>query len=309
MMSVKKIITSYMGEGLREQLLAIPEDFFDGIREIRIRAFKPVIILYKGQEFYISKEKKLVGDIELGYAATQQDILKILELITSYSMYAFEEELKNGYITLSGGHRVGISGKTILESGLVKSIKNINCLNFRISHEIIGCGNAVLNFVTQPSLMHTMVISPPGCGKTTLLRDLVRLISNMGQTVGVVDERSEIAGCYMGVAQNDVGIRTDVLDGCPKAEGMLMLLRSMSPKVIAVDEIGKEKDIFAIEDIINAGVKLICTAHGKSVEDLRLKPNLSSLLNKRIFDRFIILGQGGSVLSVLDKDYKEMMNK
>lgn len=282
-LNTKKIILSYLSEGIKEIINEIDEKSFELIEEIRVRVNKPIIIKTK------EKEKVFL------YKPTPHEISKILELISNYSLYAFEEELKNGYITLTGGHRVGITGRAVLENGVVKTIKNINGFNIRISHEVKGCGNKVLPYIVNGEVKHTIIISPPCCGKTTLLRDLARQISNgvdgivKGQAVSIVDERSEIAGCYMGIPQNDVGIRTDILDGCPKDYGMLLLLRSMAPKVIIVDEIGRHSDIHAIDSIINAGVKVICSVHGDSIDDILKKPVLSEFVNKNILERFVVL--------------------
>ncbi len=224
-----------------------------------------------------------------------------MEYISNYSLYAFEEELKQGFITITGGHRVGIAGKAVLEENRIKSIKHISFINIRLSHQIKGCGEKVIPLLMEEgNCCHTLIISPPCCGKTTLLRDIIRLISDgidgrEGLTVGVVDERSEIGACYMGVPQNDLGIRTDVLDCCPKAKGMLMLIRAMSPRVIAVDEVGSAEDIEAIEYVINCGCKLIATVHGNSMEDIKNKPLLKKLIENKLFERYILLSNKGSV--------------
>ena len=157
-------------------------------------------------------------------------------------------------------------------------MKYISCINIRLAHQIPGCAAKVMPYIRRKDwVAHTLIISPPRCGKTTLLRDIIRQLSNgsqgfSGLTVGVVDERSELAGCYQGIPQNDLGMRTDVLDGCPKAEGMRMLIRSMSPAVVAVDELGKEEDYKAVETVIHCGCKLIATAHGNSMEDVLSQP-------------------------------------
>lgn len=268
---------------------------FGHVQEIRLRVQAPLMLIYENKEFYVSRDGKLSLNKELPYIVTKNELRETMEYISNYSLYAYEEELRQGFITIQGGHRVGLAGKVILEQNMVKSMKYISFINIRISHEIKGCANKIMPYVIKEKQMkHTLIISPPRCGKTTLLRDMVRQISNgteyhSGMVVGVVDERSEIGACYMGIPQNDLGIRTDVLDCCPKAIGMLMLIRSMSPQVIAVDEIGSREDIEAIAYVINCGCKLIATVHGTSIEDIKNKPILGELLEENIFERFVIL--------------------
>jgi len=243
---------------------------------------------------------KMGVEQELPYRPTASDIAETVERISQYSLYAMEEELRMGYITLPGGHRVGVVGKTVVEDGSIRTIRPISGLNIRISRAVKGCGDKILPQILNHN---TMIISPPGCGKTTLLRDIIRLMSDKSKlTVGVVDERSEIGGSYKGVPQNDVGIRTDILDGCPKAEGMILLLRAMSPDVIAVDELGGEGDALAVENVCNAGIKIICTVHGYGLEDVRKKPNLRDLIDKKIFTKFVVLKAAGKEGIVYDCD-------
>lgn len=205
---------------------------------------------------------------------------------------------------------MGVSGKIVLEGDKVKSIRYISCLNLRLSHEMIGCGDKVLPYLyDEDGLKHTLIISPPRCGKTTLLRDLIRQISDgnqviPGHTVGVVDERSEICGCYQGIPANNVGIRTDVMDACPKAEGMMMMIRSMAPEVLAVDEIGRQEDISALETAMFCGCRILATVHGSSLEDIQSKPLLRYLVEKQIFQRYVILYNGiqtGMVRQIFDE--------
>ena len=264
---------------------------FDKISEIRLRVDKP-ILLRLGLSEYKGK-----------YCPNTNDIRETVERISQYSFYAFESELSMGYITLPGGHRVGVSGQVVLENGAVRGWRHISGLNIRVAHSVLGCADGILPHIFgEDGIKHTMVISPPGFGKTTLLRDIVRQISDYaGLTVGLADERSEVAGCFQGVAQNDVGIRTDVLDGCPKALAMVMLLRSMSPDVIAVDELGGEQDARAVDAVLNAGVKLLCTAHGNNFEDAMANPALSPVLRRGIFERFIVLDAPGRVAGVFGK--------
>ena len=257
------------------------------VEEIRLRTNKP-LMLKIGQETEITD-----------YIVKQQEILQAFERICENSVYSYRRQICDGYITIRGGNRVGIVGSAVVDNGQVININYISSLNFRIAREKIGCSNSVIKDIldfANNSIYNTLIVSPPGCGKTTLLRDIIRNISNgineigfKGKTVGVVDERGEIAAMYKGVAQNDIGIRTDVVDNMPKPEAMRMLVRSMCPDVITCDEIGSIEDINAIDYAMCSGVKGIFTAHGKNIEEINRNPELSQLLNKHVFERIILL--------------------
>ena len=276
------------------------------LQEIRLRVNGPLMVVYDHRETFVSRDGRLFGDEADAVIVTLDEIRETMAYISDYSLYAYEDEIRQGFITIQGGHRVGIAGKIVLEDGKIKNIKYISFINIRLAHQIPGCADRVMPYIKSgKTIYHTLIISPPRCGKTTILRDIIRQISSSpdGINVGVVDERSEIAACYMGVPQNDVGIRTDVLDCCPKAEGMLMLIRSMSPQVIAVDEVGSRQDLKAIEYVINCGCKLIATVHGSSVDDLRSRPVLRRLVQERLFERYVVLGglsAAGSIGAVFD---------
>jgi len=281
------------------------------ITEVRLRAGKPMLVRLARQEYAFSEHGKTAPASPGAYCPTATDIAETIERISQYSFYAFEPELCMGYITLPGGHRVGVSGQAVIEDGTVRAWRHIGSINFRVAHAVKGCADGVLPFLFEAGrVMHTMIISPPGCGKTTLLRDILRQISDGGHgrdglTVGLVDERSEVAGCFRGVPQNDIGLRTDVLDGCPKAEGMVMLLRAMSPDVIAVDELGGRGDAEAAHAALTAGVKLLCTAHGSGIDDVKKNPILGALIGGRIFKRYIVLSAPGRAV-VLDEEGVEV---
>ena len=310
-MKKKEMLLQTFGSVLKAILSNLETDFFETIEEIRIRAEKPLLLCTHQKEYFIKENGCITKDIQKAYLIKKEDIQQTLELLSRYSLYAFCEELRNGFFTIQGGHRIGIVGKAVVQKDTIQTIRDISALNIRISHEIKGCADIVLKYAIQKGkFYHTLIISPPGCGKTTLLRDLVRQLSNgkegcfLGQTVAVADERGEIAGCYRGVAQNDIGIRTDVLDCCPKAEGMLMLVRSMSPRIIAVDEIGKSEDFVAIESIVNAGIQLICTVHGNDLEDVKKRDILGDMIKNGVFHTIVVLSakeRTGQIQTIYNK--------
>lgn len=290
----------------------------DELQEIRLRINAPLLIVYQNEEFYVSKDGRISRMEESAFVVTKNEIRETMEYVSNYSMYAYEEEIRQGFITIQGGHRVGLAGKIIMEQDSIKSMKYISFINIRFSHQIKGCANSVMPYIRQGNgIYHTLIISPPRRGKTTLLRDVIRQLSDgdrahRGMTIGVVDERSEIGACYMGIPQNELGIRTDILDCCPKVQGMLMLIRTMSPEVIAVDEIGSREDMEAMIHVMNCGCKLIATVHGSSIEDIRSKPILRKMLQERIFERYIIMNsqeQVGKIAEIFDCQGNPLYNR
>lgn len=309
--SIKNIILPSLSTNIRKAIQGVDIEYLKVLEEIRIRENRPLMITLNNRDYMLKANGNISYSINDAYIVIREDTLNILQLISDYSIYAIEEELRNGYITLKGGHRVGFTGKGVLEEGKIKTLKYISGFNFRISREIKGAANMVIPYIKdRGEILHTLIISPPQCGKTTLLRDLIRQISNgeikhglTGHKVGVVDERSELAGCYKGVPQNDIGIRTDVLDACPKAKGMIMLIRSMSPHIIATDEIGSKEDMIAIEEALNAGIKIITTVHGSSFEEISRKPILRDLIKNKVFERMVILSNrkgAGTIEKIID---------
>lgn len=252
------------------------------IEEIRIRISRSLEVIVDGKARL------------LPYEVTKEDGVYLLNKLSHYSIYAVEEELRRGFMTIEGGHRVGLAGKVVTEGGKVKAIRDVASFNIRIAKEQIGIADPLIPYVYDGRWRHTMIIGSPQTGKTTLLRDAARLISSgtgriPAQKVAIVDERSEIAGCVKGIPQFSFGPRLDVLDACPKAEGMMMMIRSMSPDVMIVDEIGREEDSEAVLEAANAGVSIWTTVHGRTVRDVWQRPTLRPVMEQRVFERFIEL--------------------
>ncbi len=294
METILKIMAAHL-RTILQKLQVKPEEIF----EIRLRAEKPLILHTASGEFFVTQEGQLTRKVARAYIVRKNELHETVEYISNYSLYAFGEEVRQGYITLSGGHRVGICGRVVLEENHIRSMKYITCLNIRFAHPVTGCADRLMPYIQEgEKVYNTLFVAPPGCGKTTMLRDVVRQLSDGGKTVGVVDERSEIAACSMGVPQYDVGLRTDVLDCCPKAEGMLLLIRSMAPEVLAVDEIGKQDDLYALRYALHCGCVLLATVHGEDFRELQQKPGLREICQAGLFERYLIFWKKGGRISV-----------
>lgn len=255
-----------------------------GINEIRLRTGKKLILRFNSKEIITE------------YVVSKEDILNILLGISKNSIYSIQNDINNGFLTIKGGHRVGVTGEVVIENGSIKNIKNISSMNIRIAREIKGAANKLIGYVTNGnSMVNTLIISPPGCGKTTMLRDLIRQISNMGKNVSLIDERGEIASVYNGVCMLDIGERTDIMSFCPKHIGMMLVTRSMAPDVIATDEIGSSFDVEAIKNAVLTGVNLLLTAHGKDLEDLKKNKEMMGIIKDGYFDVLVFLSNRNGV--------------
>lgn len=237
--------------------------------EIRIRANQPIEYIYENKN-------------KLGHIVSEFELKNQLELLTDYSWYAINTQLEQGFFTIEGGHRIGVTGR---------SKNQIGAINIRIARQRKGIALKVMPFIRNgSSIYNTLIVSPPGAGKTTILRDIIRILSDGADgsysfKVAVVDERSEIGACYEGIPQNDLGKRCDVLDGFPKVKGMKMLLRSMSPQIIAVDELGSVDDFNSVTEIINSGIRILGTVHADNIMELKEKKGLPE------FERYILVGR------------------
>lgn len=257
------------------------------LQEIRIRVDKPIILKLR--------EKDLI----LQYNILQTEILQIVERLCENSIYAYKNQICEGFITIKGGHRVGLTGSCVIENGKITNIKYISSLNIRIAREVKNCSTRILREIIDienKTIYNSIIVAPPGRGKTTILRDIIRRLSDgieeinfRGKTCGVVDERGEIAAMYKGTPQNDVGIRTDIIENVSKNKGIHMLIRTMAPEIIACDEIGSKEDVEAIHYALYSGVKGIFTMHGKNVEDIKNNKQIYELIENREIQKIIFL--------------------
>ncbi len=300
-------------------LMLLPDTIVNKITEIRIRVGQPLLLVLDTSDIMVTQSGKTATDLQ-GYRCSSEDLARTFQLICKNSVYAFEEEVRQGYLTIPGGHRVGLAGQATAFDGTVKTIKYISSLNIRLARAIPGCADSILPFVVDAGcrrILNTLLISPPRCGKTTILRDLIRQLSIgkpamsiTGVQIGVVDERSEIAACQYGIPSVDLGPRVDVLDACPKASGMLMLIRSMAPDVVATDELGRQEDVAAVREAIHAGVSVITTAHSRTINELKKRPYIGELLEQKFFDRYVILSARlgpGTVEEIYDSHQEKLL--
>lgn len=286
----------YLSPGVREPVAVFMAGSRQPVQEIRLRLNRPLMV-ETDEAWMLRPDGGVTATTARAWMVGEVDLRGALERMTESSLYTMEEELRRGFITLPGGHRAGLAGECLVREGRLMRIKTVTAINLRLAREIPGIAEGLLPYLWRNGrFCRTLIVSPPKAGKTTVLRDLIRALSD-GTTVGcrckvgLVDERSEVVGCFHGVPQLNIGVQTDVLDGCPKTEGIILLLRTMSPDVVAVDELGSYEEAEALRDLLHAGVSVLATAHAEGMEDLRQRPTLARLVAEGGIERAVVLSR------------------
>lgn len=279
---------------LRGELLALPKDVRARAQEIRLRAGKPVAVSCpEGALFLLGGGRISRSCGNRALTASAENVADTFRILCESSVYAHENEIRRGYVTAEGGCRAGVCGTAVLRCGEIAGLRDISSVNLRVAREKPGCADELFAALGGEPDGGLLLCGPPASGKTTILRDAARQLSNglrgPARRVTIVDERGEIAGCRNGRPVNDVGMCTDVLDGCPKADGILMALRTLSPEVIVCDELGGEAETRAVEESLNAGAVLIASIHAGSFGELLHRRQAVSLLETGAFRNAALL--------------------
>lgn len=272
-------------------LYSLPPPVLDGLQRYGTLEQLEEVHLRKGRQTELMIRRKAVL---LPYRATDWDLQILLDRATDYTLYAAEDALKEGFCTTRDGCRIGVAGTAVRQNGEITAIRDLSSLNLRVAKQIFGLADCLMETLhQQPGSV--LILGAPGCGKTTLLRDTVRQISDrLEQRVGIADVRFELAGCHLGAPVMDVGCRTDILSGGSKEACIMMLLRTMNPQWIAMDEITSREDVEVLSHCAYCGVHLLATAHAFNREDLRRRPVYRAMLRERMFLHLVQMASDGS---------------
>ncbi len=278
-----------------EVLSKIPEDLSFKITAVRIRVDKPVVLEAGASQYFVTRYGQIITINRCDTLSLNRDeVCDCYLSVCEYSIHSYSDDIKKGFITVNGGHRVGICGSAVMKNGEISTVIDITSLSIRIARQIVGIGDSFVQRVFDSGLCSTLIIGEPSSGKTTLLRDVTRILGSgkftQCKSVSVIDERGEIAGVFSGRILNDLGIKSDVLDGYPKPQGIEIATRTLSPDIIVCDELGCQQEITAITNAVNCGVKFIASCHAKNIDELLNKDTIKKLLKSGVFDKIVVLG-------------------
>ncbi|MEG0692609.1 MAG: ATPase, T2SS/T4P/T4SS family [Oscillospiraceae bacterium] len=281
-------------KNLTSMLSGFPTELQGFAREVSIRTDKPIVVSTFSGEYFLKKDGGFSKFMPITpYIVTREELFECVRVLTEYSLHSYKSEINSGFITIKGGHRAGVCGSCVYENGEIITVNNISSINLRIARQVKGVATSLVKNIYRDSISSTIIAGPPASGKTTMLKDIARCMSNgtlnYNTKLCIIDERGEIAAVYRGTPQNDVGIMTDVFDGYKKGDGMEAAIRSMSPKVIILDEISGLDDVSKIKQSLNAGVAVIATVHAQSIDELFRKKYICEMLNEGNFKHIVLL--------------------
>lgn len=296
------------GNGIRSAVEAFMRRDIN-VDEFRLRSQRPLAYTQGIKSYYITPSGDTVRSSDGAYIVTSEEVNNVFRAVCDNSVYAYLDDIRRGFVTVRGGHRIGFCGRAVCSlDGRIETFRDINSINIRVAREVMGCADDIIGDILADGVCSTLIISPPGCGKTTLLRDIVRQVSDSGFKVGVADDRSEISAMYHGTAQNDIGANTDVIENSDKADAVEILQRTMSPSVIVTDEIVTASEVSAVCRASGTGIAIIASVHGSGFDEVLQKPQLKPLFEERVFSRLVLIkgrDSSGLITDVLLLDRRD----